>query len=72
MAVLPEISKEKTTNKLSKVYKWFVDKKIYFDLIGLAGISILGYGLWLYEPFMSYAIVGLILLVLAVLGARKA
>jgi len=72
MAVLPEISKEKTKGKLSKIYKWFIDNKIYFDLIGLVGISILGYGLYLYKPFMSYAIVGLILLVLAVLGARKA
>jgi len=72
MAVLPEISKEKTKNKLSKIYRWFIDKKIYFDLIGLVGISIMGYGLYLYKPFMSYAIVGLILLVLAVLGARKA
>ena len=56
---------------MKKFWQWFIKNKIYFDLIGLAGLSIMGYGLYLFKPFISYAVVGLILLILAILGARR-
>jgi len=56
---------------MKKFYLWFIKHKIYFDLIGLVGLSIMGYGLYLFNPWLSYTVVGFGLLVLAILGARN-
>lgn len=32
------------------------------DWIAVIGLCLLGYGLWLYEPWVSYAVIGFILM----------
>lgn len=41
-------------------------------LLALAGAGLLGYGAWLHYPPLGFAIVGLVLLLIAVFGALRA
>lgn len=56
---------------IKKLWLWFIKHKIYFDLIGFVGLGVMGYGLYLFKPFIAYTVVGLGLLVLAVFGAKS-
>lgn len=41
------------------------------DVIAMAGLASLGYGLWLMWPALAYVVVGTILLLLGILGALR-
>lgn len=45
--------------------------RIINDLIGLAGLTMVGGGLWLYEPRIALIVVGNILLFVAYKGAMN-
>lgn len=48
-------------------------KSILPDAVSLGGISLLGYGLFLFKPWVSYSVVGLLLLLFGLLmGQREA
>jgi len=48
-------------------------KSILPDAVSFGGISLLGYGLFLFKPWVSYSVVGLLLLLFGLLmGQREA
>lgn len=45
-------------------------KAVIPDIIAISGIGLIGYGLYLYTPWVSFSVVGLLLLVFGVLLGR--
>jgi uncharacterized membrane protein len=43
-------------------------KHIIFDIIGVTGLLMLGYGLWLFSPVMMYVLMGLLFVLFALLA----
>lgn len=38
------------------------------DILAIAGMCMLGYGLWLVEPFLMFVVIGTLLLLFAIAG----
>lgn len=46
-------------------------KKIVADVLGFAGIGMIGAGLWIYDPRVSLVVTGAILMALAIAIGRR-
>ena len=46
-------------------------KSILPDAVSIGGIALLGYGLFLFKPWISYSVVGLLLLLFGLLMGRR-
>lgn len=44
--------------------------EIGFDMLSATGIGLLSVGLWMFAPWLAFVVLGLILLVTGLLGAR--